>query len=42
VKSIPGAKQIETEKSGHYLHVNEPELVINAVSTIVTATRLAR
>ncbi len=39
LQRIPQATHIETEKSGHYLHVNEPELVINAISNLVTGVR---
>ncbi len=33
------ATHIETEKSGHYLRVFEPELVVNAISNIVAGVR---
>lgn len=40
LQRIPHATHIVTEKSGHYLHVNEPELVIHAISNIVAGVRL--
>ena len=39
LQRIPQATHIETEKSGHYLHVNEPELVVNAISNLVAGAR---
>ena len=39
LQTIPGATHIVTEKSGHYLHTNEPELVVNAISNIVAGVR---
>ena len=39
LRKIPRATHIVTEKSGHYLHVDEPELVINAISNIVAGVR---
>lgn len=32
---IPSASHIVTQKSGHYIHVEEPELVINAVREMI-------
>ncbi len=39
LQTIPGATHIVTEKSGHYLHTTEPELVVNAISNIVARVR---
>lgn len=39
LQNIPRATHIVTEKSGHYLHTNEPELVVNAISNIVAGAR---
>ena len=39
LQTMPHATHIETEKSGHYLHVFEPELVVNAISNIVAGVR---
>ena len=39
LQTIPHATHIETEKSGHYLHVFEPELVVNAINNIVAGVR---
>lgn len=39
LKGIPRAEHILTEKSGHYLHVSEPELVITAINKMVERVR---
>jgi len=39
LQTIPHGTHIETVKSGHYLHVNEPELVVNAISNMVAGAR---
>ena len=42
LSSIPGAEHILSEKSGHYVHVSEPEFVINAIRKMVERVRAAR
>ncbi len=39
VKSIPGAKQIIAEKSGHFIQLDQPGLVINTVDNMVEQVR---
>jgi pimeloyl-ACP methyl ester carboxylesterase len=39
VKSIPGAKQIIAEKSGHFIQLDQPELVINTVDNMLEQVR---
>ena len=33
------AKRIVAEKSGHYIHLDQPELVIDAIREVVEAAR---
>ncbi len=35
----PGAKQLIAEKSGHWLHLDEPELVVEQIREMLTAAR---
>lgn len=37
VDSVPNAKHILTEKSGHYIHLSEPQLVIDAIQEVLKA-----
>lgn len=39
VKSIPGAKQIIAKKSGHFIQLDQPGLVINTVDNMVKQVR---
>jgi pimeloyl-ACP methyl ester carboxylesterase len=36
---IPGARHVIAEKSGHYVHQTEPELVIDAIRQMVMTLR---
>jgi len=35
LKQVPNAKHVVTQKSGHYIHIEQPELVINAVREMI-------
>jgi hypothetical protein len=35
LQDVPGAAHITTATSGHYIHKDEPELVIDAIKTVV-------
>lgn len=39
VQSVPGAKHIVAEESGHNIHQDQPELVIEAIRMVVEAVR---
>jgi pimeloyl-ACP methyl ester carboxylesterase len=39
VQSVPGAKHIVAEESGHNIHQDQPELVIEAIRMVVDAVR---
>jgi pimeloyl-ACP methyl ester carboxylesterase len=39
IATIPGSKTIRTGKSGHFIHQEEPELVIDALKEMVDAVR---
>lgn len=39
IDKVPGGKRIVAEKSGHFIQVQEPELVIDAVRQVVEKTR---
>jgi pimeloyl-ACP methyl ester carboxylesterase len=39
VKSIPGARQIIAEKSGHFIQLDQPGLVIRTVDSMVRQVR---
>jgi pimeloyl-ACP methyl ester carboxylesterase len=39
IATIPGSKTILTGKSGHFIHQEEPELVIDALKEMVDAVR---
>ena len=39
MKNVKDAKQIKTDKSGHFIHFTEPELVINSIKELVVINR---
>jgi pimeloyl-ACP methyl ester carboxylesterase len=39
VQSVPGAKHIVAEESGHNIHQDQPELVVEAIRMVVDAVR---
>jgi pimeloyl-ACP methyl ester carboxylesterase len=39
IATIPGAKTILTEKSGHFIHQDEPKLVIDAITEMIQDVR---
>ena len=39
IKNVKDVEQIITDKSGHYIHFTEPELVINSIKELVEITR---
>jgi pimeloyl-ACP methyl ester carboxylesterase len=39
VTLVPGAQQVLAERSGHYIHQSQPELVVDAIRGVVTAAR---
>ena len=39
MKNVKNAKQITTDKSGHYIHFTEPELIINSIKELVEIFR---
>jgi pimeloyl-ACP methyl ester carboxylesterase len=42
IATIPGAKTILTEKSGHFIHNDEPELVIAAIAEMVDSVKKSK
>jgi pimeloyl-ACP methyl ester carboxylesterase len=36
---VPGARQIVATGSGHYVHVQQPELAVDAIRQVVEAVR---
>lgn len=42
LKGIPGGKQILTNKSGHFIHKSEPELVANEIKYVIESVRSTR
>ena len=39
VTLVPGAQQVLAERSGHYIHQSQPELVVEAIRGVVTTAR---
>lgn len=39
VRLVPGARQIVAQRSGHLIHKDQPELVVNAIRQVVEAAR---
>lgn len=39
LQSVPGARHIVTDKSGHSIHMEQPELVVAAIREVVEADR---
>jgi pimeloyl-ACP methyl ester carboxylesterase len=37
LRTIPNAKHVITDKSGHYIQVDEPELVTDAIRQIISS-----